>query len=488
MADPYSGLEGGAGRRARFRAPRFRARDLAGGLAPSFELGERTANLLNVSRTGVAFEGAAHGGPGADADRGDCLTVRIHYAGESAFEARGRVVRRDGDGRLALRFVDQLFDLDHVRSIGQRVAFESLARKGTSAYDAVPAEHRRICAEIGLFLNYWRETLDAREALLAEGDEGEAESREIEASLLPRLREEWQALRLEAATVSNAIPDDHPAYRASKRYTELQLTPLLRPSPFLWRCYEKPLGYPGDYVAMGWMYERPRQAPTIFGRLLDELGYDERLAATVPDRKRLLTSALAGLVAESPGSHRLRVLNLGAGPAGEVEDFLVQAETLRPMTIVLVDQDEDALALAHDRLGQAALRHGDAIEIECRYLSFRQLFSRPDLMQEVGELDLLYSAGLFDYLPDAIAIDLVRSCARLLAPGGRLAVGNAARDHDVRFVPEFLLDWHMIYRAEADMHRLASGLDVPAQASLGRDSSQAWHFLTIQRETHEGRR
>ena len=150
------------------------------------------------------------------------------------------------------------------------------------------------------------------------------------------------------------------------------------------------------------------------------------------------------------------------------------------MVFALVDQDEGALAHAHARLRRAALHHGDRVDIQCRYLSFRQLFSNPELMAELSGQDLVYSAGLFDYLPEPVAGELLRCCAGLLRAGGRVAVGNAAEDPQVRWVPELVLDWHMIYRTEAQLRALAPELDGPYRVGCERDPSGAWHFLTLE--------
>ena len=39
-----------------------------------------------------------------------------------------------------------------------------------------------------------------------------------------------------------------------------------------WRCYEKPLGYPGDFEVMNYVYTWRHQGETVFGRLLHRIG------------------------------------------------------------------------------------------------------------------------------------------------------------------------------------------------------------------------
>ena len=51
----------------------------------------------------------------------------------------------------------------------------------------------------------------------------------------------------------------------------------------------------------------------------------------------------------------VRLASVGAGPARELEEYLSEAEPKVPLVISLVDQDEDALAFASERLRRVAL-------------------------------------------------------------------------------------------------------------------------------------
>jgi SAM-dependent methyltransferase len=81
-------------------------------------------------------------------------------------------------------------------------------------------------------------------------------------------------------------------------------------------------------------------------------------------------------------------------------------------------------------------------------------------------LDLVYSAGLYDYLSDDVAAELTRVLFASLAPGGRLLVANFARGLAEQAYMEAFMDWHLIYRDEAEMERVA--VRVPASEIAGR--------------------
>jgi extracellular factor (EF) 3-hydroxypalmitic acid methyl ester biosynthesis protein len=62
------------------------------------------------------------------------------------------------------------------------------------------------------------------------------------------------------------------------------------------------------------------------------------------------------------------------------------------------------------------------------------------------QYDLIYCAGLFDYLPDSTCSQMMEVFYEWLAPGGLLAVTNVVDDKPFRHMLEFVLDWHLIYR------------------------------------------
>jgi hypothetical protein len=73
----------------------------------------------------------------------------------------------------------------------------------------------------------------------------------------------------------------------------------------------------------------------------------------------------------------------------------------------------------------------------------------------------------------------------LLRKGGRLVVGNAAAGPGVRWMPEFVLDWTMIYRTEPELLDLARDFADRAQIEIDSDDSAAWLFLVAHAETEK---
>ena len=72
---------------------------------------------------------------------------------------------------------------------------------------------------------------------------------------------------------------------------------------------------------------------------------------------------------------------------------------------------------------------------------------------------MIYSAGLYDYLPNGLARRLTRRLLQMLRPGGRLLVANFVPGGTGRGYMELFMDWSLILRNEATMRALgeASG-------------------------------
>jgi SAM-dependent methyltransferase len=162
-----------------------------------------------------------------------------------------------------------------------------------------------------------------------------------------------------------------------------------------------------------------------------------------------------------------RVLNLACGPALEVQShFRRRPEST--LTVDLVDHDPATLDYLTGRVPPARvlLLQGNALRLMAGDLRLRRLTTdnrQPDGqgagVEQLRPLyDLIYSAGLYDYLPDGQngrggVTALTSVLFSLLKPGGRLLVGNYLRPSPTsrhqphhRAAMELYSRWHLRYR------------------------------------------
>ena len=227
----------------------------------------------------------------------------------------------------------------------------------------------------------------------------------------------------------------------------------LRAEPFTRRAFEKPRGYAGDAIMMDMLY-RDRSygvGLTPLGTALHSWVGRQPAPLSVLERRTILAAEIDA-VAECRDAPR--VLSIACGHLREAQvSVAVQAKAVAEL--VALDQDEESLALVEREQG--------AFNVRVERASVRR-FVRGG--EELGTFDLVYSAGLYDYLDDESAKSVTAAMFRSLRPGGRLLVANFAPElRDIGFM-EAVMDWRLIYRDEAALTDIADR--IPGQDIAGR--------------------
>jgi hypothetical protein len=271
--------------------------------------------------------------------------------------------------------------------------------------------------------------------------------------------------------------------------------PVLMACPMHRRAYEKPLGYAGDYRTIELYFARELSGEGLFGRFLHSVAQNYDLSHTVVAREGVARAAVREAI-DATGTGPVRVLALAAGPAIELRRLLEETGALeRPVELILLDQDREAHETAHRHLTRILLeRHRGTLPATVQYVhsSVRQVLKpvSPEdqrmLADTLVDIDLVYSMGLYDYLPGPVAASLTKLLYSRLRPGGRLLVGNLTETPNTTWLMDYVLGWSLVYRTEETMLRLADGLaPTPARAGLTRDSTGRCIFLDVTRPSSD---
>src|SRR5690606_37362447 len=86
---------------------------------------------------------------------------------------------------------------------------------------------------------------------------------------------------------------------------------------------------------------------------------------------------------------------------------------------------------------------------------------RPRASELVPPADFLFCTGLFDYMADGPAVDLLALMWRQLSSGGLLLVGNFAPNNPSRAYMEWVGNWYLLYRSPAQLSALADAAGIP---------------------------
>jgi extracellular factor (EF) 3-hydroxypalmitic acid methyl ester biosynthesis protein len=249
-----------------------------------------------------------------------------------------------------------------------------------------------------------------------------------------------------------------------RSFAQAALHPLILRAPFVYRTFAKPLGYAGDYEMVNQILGDPRQGPSTYFQLVNFMFLQAGVARAHRNRIDILQDYLDQVAQRSLSEGRaMRVLNVGCGPAVEIQNWLRVSPHAQQVEFVLVDFSEETLAYTSSQLRDAA---GTApLRVVTRHESVNQLLKRATRDEHVPEherFDYVYCAGLFDYLSDKVCARLIEYFISRCRPGAKLLVTNVHANNPERHWMEHFLEWYLIYRDEKDVERLLPGglLDV----------------------------
>ena len=219
---------------------------------------------------------------------------------------------------------------------------------------------------------------------------------------------------------------------------------LLLESPFTKRAYEKPRGYAGDAVLMDLIYgtATPGMDLSPLGGMLYGYEFDSPCFVSVRTRRAILAREIDLVAAANPHP---RVRSVASGRLREIE--WSRAARSGAAAIIALDQDRDSLGCI-DRQYQryrVSTMPGTVVDLVRRSV-------------KLADFDLVYSAGLYDYLADDLARALTASLFRMLRPGGRLLIANfTPATQDAAFM-EVFMDWRLVYRRPDEVRSLADSI------------------------------
>lgn len=240
--------------------------------------------------------------------------------------------------------------------------------------------------------------------------------------------------------------------RHSIEFLRRKLNHLIYQAPFAERVYTKPLGYAGDYEMMNLIYKQENIGKSLFARCLQRYYIDEPAAQAVRNRADYLIGVIRRELTQASSERPFRMLSVACGPAMEWQRLLPECESLdKVVEVDLLDQDKQALLSTQNRLRQLTSKHSTSVKFQFLHKAIKNIIARGT---DFKQYDLIYSAGLFDYLSDPVAVLAAEQLLKSVKPGGRLVIGNFNIGNPTQVVMDFALDWELIYRSEKDLLHL----------------------------------
>jgi extracellular factor (EF) 3-hydroxypalmitic acid methyl ester biosynthesis protein len=245
--------------------------------------------------------------------------------------------------------------------------------------------------------------------------------------------------------------------------------------PFTRHSYSRPRGYPGDAELIDFVYKHPDtralvDAATSAGRSVFNVTVNVSGCEAVRRRKEVLARKIDEVASERSNAE---VLAVACGHLREAENSVALKEG-GIARLLATDQDQISLGKA-DRY-----RSTICSNIEVRNLTVRNFITA---RHGLGTFDLVYAAGLYDYLDPRVAARLTSSLFGLLKSGGRLLIPNFLTGLNQEAYMEVYMDWYLLYRTRAEIEAFSEAIpraDI-ANTDYFEDDMGTIGYLEIQR-------
>ncbi len=258
---------------------------------------------------------------------------------------------------------------------------------------------------------------------------------------------------------------------------------IVQEAPFYWRIMNKPEGYAGDAEMMNFIYRNRYEGKTPFGMLMHKHATLCDACQAVRNRRHFL----ADQIKQKKG----KVLSVAAGPALEMLDVLNADLSTDTFHFHAFDHDIKTIRNTRREFSDPRLRYVMGNVFDLIKGSYRVALPRKALLGvceprmdfkgwrkvlapfkygfetlEREDYDLIYSAGLYDYImtfpgrSEKGTIALTKNLFALVKPGGSLVIGNFSPNNprNLRFAMEYVNDWQLICRNEAEMRQFAAAI------------------------------
>lgn len=202
-------------------------------------------------------------------------------------------------------------------------------------------------------------------------------------------------------------------------------------------AYLKPNGYAGCFEIIDRIYQRYHaNDPHLYN--WDRYFQNQPAPQAVRNRKNYFIELVHSILEKQ---REVTILNVASGPCRDVFELFSSVPDL-PLSICCVEQDKRAIKYASEL---------------CKAYSSEIVFHQANALRfsPGQEFDLVWSAGLFDYLHDSLFVKFLKRLAKNTKIGGELVIGNFAETNPTRAYME-LFDWQLFHRSPDDLRRLAT--------------------------------
>lgn len=229
------------------------------------------------------------------------------------------------------------------------------------------------------------------------------------------------------------------------------LSEYIYKSNMLKRFYEKPRGYPGDYMMFEMLYDE-RSISDGIGYYFDRLILSYSFTRSIINRKNKMKYILKNET-KTNGAAFLEIASIGCGSCREVKELLDESTFSKNIKFTFLDQDKEGLTYAREKI-RFVSKNIKFLFLQRELMSMLRLRNRSRKFL-IKKQDVIYSLGVVDYFLDNMFEQFVHSCYVALKPYGKLVIASCSQKNlEVFCALRWLSEWNFYYRSAEDVCNL----------------------------------
>lgn len=212
------------------------------------------------------------------------------------------------------------------------------------------------------------------------------------------------------AVLKNSFTSENWQKFSQSQFLQHSLVQLIHQDPFTYHSFVKPRGYAGDAVLLDFIYSYQNSDDiTPLGQEIFNYTVNSTASISVRNRRKILANTIDEVALNTKST---RILSIACGHLREAHlSKAIQDKQIEEL--IALDQDQQSLEHIKTEFDIHPIR---TVQSSVRSLIAQKL--------TFDNLDLVYAAGLYDYLSQPIALRLTRIMFEMLRSEGRLLVAN----------------------------------------------------------------
>lgn len=246
---------------------------------------------------------------------------------------------------------------------------------------------------------------------------------------------------------------DKTAYKENQDYYIKKLWDYLYHPLINKHIYDKPFGYPGDYVIMNYIldYQNEFIGKNCYEKLINHYSLTLSFCKSNVVRKNYIKSQIEKLaLIQNP----ISITSVACGPIREILE-LNSWQGIKEINCI----DFEPKVFEYIRQHPSYEKINRTTYLNFIQIDIKDIVKLNNTNFFLSEQDFIYFSGIFDYLPTKIAKRICNYFYKFLKNNGKMLICNSSKEHKrLHSYYEVLGKWEMIYRTKEDLENIISEL------------------------------